>query len=83
MDPLVISAISAATALVASILGSIVTIRVAKRQFNANVLSANRQKWIEMLRDIVAELNPSCHDDGFLARPRKPVIYINIRLSLN
>lgn len=56
MDPLVISAISALTALVASILGPIVTLKVSRRQFSANVLSANRQKWIETLRDMVAEL---------------------------
>ena len=56
MDPLVISLVSAATALVASIAGPIVTLTVAKRQFNANVLSANRQKWIETLRDGLAEL---------------------------
>jgi hypothetical protein len=41
---------------VASILGPIITLKVSKRQFNANVLSANRQKWIETLRDMVAEL---------------------------
>ncbi len=56
MDPLIISAISAATALVASIVGPIVTLKVARRQFNATVLSTNRQKWIETLRDMVAEL---------------------------
>ena len=56
MDPLVISVISACTALVASIAGPIVTLVVAKRNFNATVLSANRQKWIETLRDAIAEL---------------------------
>jgi hypothetical protein len=56
MDPLVLSLVSACTALVASILGPIVTLSVARRQFNANVLSANRQKWIESLRDTLAEL---------------------------
>lgn len=56
MDPLVISVISASTALVASIVGPIVTLSVARRQFNATVLSANRQKWIETLRDTIAEL---------------------------
>ena len=56
MDPLLISVISACTALVASILGPLVTLSVAKRQFNASVLSANRQKWIETLRDMLAEL---------------------------
>jgi hypothetical protein len=51
-----ISLISAGTALVASIVGPIVTLAVARRQFNATVLSANRQKWIESLRDMLAEL---------------------------
>jgi hypothetical protein len=56
MDHLILSIISACTALVASIVGPIVTLKVARRQFNANVLSTNRQKWIETLRDMVAEL---------------------------
>ena len=56
MDPLALSFISACTALAASIIGPIVTLRVARRQFNATVLSTNRQKWIETLRDMVAEL---------------------------
>ena len=43
MDALLISLVSAATALVASIIGPVVTLSVAKRQFNATVLSANRQ----------------------------------------
>ena len=56
MDALVISMISACTALVASIVGPFVTLAVARRQFNATVLSANRQKWIESSRDLLAEL---------------------------
>ncbi len=56
MDPLFISLVSACTALVASIAGPLVTLAVARRQFNANVLSANRQKWIETFRDLPAEL---------------------------
>jgi hypothetical protein len=55
MSPLTISVISAVTALIASILGPIVTLTVARRQFNANVLSSNRQKWIESFRDRLAE----------------------------
>lgn len=55
MSPLTISIVSAVTALIASILGPIVTLTVAKRQFNANVLSSNRQKWIESFRDRLAE----------------------------
>ena len=56
MDPLLITVISACTALVASIAGPIVTLAVAKRNFNATVLSANRQRWIESLRETIAEL---------------------------
>jgi hypothetical protein len=56
MDALLISMISACTALVASIVAPFVTLAVARRQFSANVLSANRQKWIESLRDLIAEL---------------------------
>src|SRR5262245_13275223 len=56
MDSLLISLVSACTALVASFVGPIVTLSVARRQFNANVLSGNRQKWIETLRDLLAEL---------------------------
>src|SRR6266704_5929798 len=43
MDPVLIGVISDCTALVASIIAPIVTLTVAKRQFNATVLSANRQ----------------------------------------
>jgi hypothetical protein len=56
MDPVVISLVSACTALVASIAGPVVTLLVARRQIKANVLSANRQKWIEALREAIAEL---------------------------
>jgi len=60
MDPLVISLVSACTALVASIIGPFVTLSVARRRFAATVLSANRQKWIETLRDLLAELISQC-----------------------
>jgi len=56
MDSALLSLISACTALIASIAGPFVTLLVAKRNFNATVLSANRQKWIETLRDMLAEL---------------------------
>ena len=56
MDPLILNLVSACTALVASIAGPIVTLAVARRQFSATVLSANRQRWIDTLRDMLAEL---------------------------
>jgi hypothetical protein len=51
-----LSVITASTALVASILGPFVTLSVARRQFRANVISTNRQKWTENLRERVSEL---------------------------
>lgn len=57
MDPLLISLVSACTALVASVVGPFVTLAVAKRQFNATVLSANRQKWIETLRGFAGRVD--------------------------
>jgi len=51
IDALTLSFISACTALVASIIGPMVTLLVARRQFGATVLSANRRKWIEALRN--------------------------------
>lgn len=56
MDPLVISMVSAATALVASIVGPLVTLSVGKRQFAATVLSGKRQRWIDLLRESLADL---------------------------
>lgn len=48
--------ISGLTALVASIVGPFVTLSVSRRQFRANVLSTNRQKWIDTFRDRLSEL---------------------------
>jgi hypothetical protein len=56
MDPLVVTLVSACTALVASIAGPLATLRVSRRQFNATVLSTSRQKWIDTLRDLLADL---------------------------
>ena len=56
MDSGLLSLVSACTALVASIAGPFVTLAVAKRNFNATVISANRQKWMELLRETLAEL---------------------------
>jgi hypothetical protein len=55
-SPFEISLITATTALVASVMGPLVTLSVARRQFRANVISTNRQKWIETFRDRVSEL---------------------------
>ena len=53
---LLIGMVSASTALVASIVAPVVALSVAKLQFNATAISINRHKWIETLRDELAEL---------------------------
>jgi hypothetical protein len=54
IDPVLVGLVSAATALVASIAGPITTIYVGRAQIKADVLSANRQKWIDGLRELIA-----------------------------
>lgn len=46
---------SAATALFAVVLGPLVSLWAARRQSRVTVLSANRQAWINTLRDLLAE----------------------------
>jgi hypothetical protein len=48
--------LSACTALIATIVGPLVALTVARRQFIATAISGNRHKWIENLRDELAEL---------------------------
>ena len=66
-EPAIVSAI---TALVAVIIGPLVSIFVAKNQINASVVSSNRQAWINRLRDELATLAaivhhlPSAHANG-------------------
>jgi hypothetical protein len=48
--------LSACTALIATIVGPLVALSVARRQFIATVISGNRHRWIENLRNELAEL---------------------------
>ena len=47
---------TAFTALLAVVVGPIVTVYVARRQIRASVVSNNRQQWINQLRDTIADL---------------------------
>jgi len=49
------SGVSALAAIAGVIIGSIVSFLIAKQQFKATVISANRQQWINSLRDCVAD----------------------------
>ena len=57
LNPQWITLAFACNAMIASIASAFVTTRVAKTEFNARVLSANRQKWVETMRDLVSSLN--------------------------
>ena len=56
LNPQWITLISASTAMIASIAGPFVNTRIARFEFRTNVLSVNRQKWIDTMRDLVASL---------------------------
>jgi len=55
MDVLTITFVTASTALVSAVTGPVVSYIVARRQIRASVISNNRERWIEALRDSVAE----------------------------
>jgi hypothetical protein len=55
VDQLTITFLTASTALIAGIASPLVSISVARSQFKASVISNNRERWIEALRDSIAE----------------------------
>jgi hypothetical protein len=55
MDPLVIALVTATTALVSAVVGPFVSYIVSARQIRASVISNNRERWLETLRDSIAE----------------------------
>ena len=57
INPQWITLVFACNAMIASIAGPLVSTRIARIEFKANVLSVNRHKWIETMRDLVASLN--------------------------
>ena len=73
IDQTWISLVSASTALIASVAGPIVTLRVGRQQFRANVLSVNRQRWIENFRDGIASLVSQLHAASNLRAAMSPL----------
>ena len=55
MDVLTITFLTASSALISAVTGPLVSYVVARRQIRASVISNNRERWIEALRDAVAE----------------------------
>lgn len=56
VNPEWITLVFAFNAAIAAMAGPLVSTRIARTQFKTNVLSVNRQKWIETMRDLVASL---------------------------
>ena len=54
-----IAILSLCVALLAVFFGPLVQLWIAKKQIKANVLSANRQEWIHILREQIAEYSSS------------------------
>jgi hypothetical protein len=52
---LLVPGITALAAIVGVVIGSIVSLLIARQQFKATVISANRQQWINTLRDCIAD----------------------------
>jgi hypothetical protein len=55
MDLEIVTLVSASTALVSAVVGPAVSFMVSTRQIRANVISNNRERWLEELRDSIAE----------------------------
>jgi hypothetical protein len=51
--------VPAITTIAGATIGAAISYLVGKQQFNANVVSANRQSWINTLRDTVSEYQSS------------------------
>jgi hypothetical protein len=55
MDVVSIALVTASTALVSAVVGPMVSYVIAHRQIRANLISSNRERWAEALRDSLAE----------------------------
>jgi len=55
MDICYVQLISATTALVAVVVGPLITLHIARKQINSSVLAKNRQEWINTLRNELSE----------------------------
>ncbi|MCC7407828.1 MAG: hypothetical protein IT442_07130 [Phycisphaeraceae bacterium] len=84
--------ITAATALVAVVVGPAVSIYVARRQIRAAVVSANRQVWINSLRDAISDylakhaiawnLNRLLYADKSSVPRIEEIVRLNTRIAL-
>jgi hypothetical protein len=71
IDATLVGFVSALTALIASIARPIVTLYVARSQFKVTVRSANRQRWIDEFRDLIAHF---CAEIATSAQVREKIV---------
>lgn len=55
MNALTIAYVTACTAVIAAVAGPTVSLLVARQQMRATLISTNRERWAEALRDLLAE----------------------------
>jgi len=56
MSPLTVTVITVCAALFSAALGAFVSLKANERKIKAEVITANRQKWSETLRNLLAEM---------------------------
>lgn len=54
ISPIEVAFVTACTALLSSFVAPMITLRMARAQIRASVVSNNRQRWIDALRDLIA-----------------------------
>lgn len=54
ISPIEVAFVTACTALLSSCVSPLITLRMTRAQIRASVVSNNRQRWIETLRDLIA-----------------------------
>ncbi|EGR2355076.1 MULTISPECIES: hypothetical protein [Vibrio] len=84
-----IEIISASTALLAVVVGPVVSLVIAKKQIKSSVVSKNRQDWIVSLRAQVSELVsdfqylPNASIDGVLGREQLIALHRDVLRKCN
>jgi hypothetical protein len=52
--PIAVAFVTACTALISSFVAPLITLQIGRAQIRASVISNNRQRWIETLRDLIS-----------------------------
>lgn len=81
MDQMTITFLTASTALIAGVAGPIVSISIARQQFKASVISNNRERWTEALRDALAEYISLVTSAAMIARQTQFIHGENVHLD--